>query len=151
MRRLRTLIPAFLISISLAAPATAVADEAAAEREMVAAINDFRHANGRGGLRPSGSLQGSANAFAGWLMSNDHFGHVGHIRASRSFRRLGEVLELHGGSRALVRRTVRRWARSPGHRAVLLSRAFRQAGAGMATGSFRGRRATIWVVQVGAR
>ena len=150
-RRLRTLVPAFLLSISLAAPAPSVADEQHAEQQMIEAINDFRHAHGRRALRASGSLHGSANDFAGWLMAHDYFGHVGHIRASRSFRRLGEVIELHGGSSARVRRTVRRWARSPGHRAVLLSRGFRQAGAGMSTGRFRGHVATIWVVHVGAR
>jgi uncharacterized protein YkwD len=43
------------------------------------------------------------------------------------------------------------WLRSPSHRAVILTRSMNLVGAGMVRGRFRGRRATIWVVQTGRR
>ena len=57
---------------------------------------------------------------------------------------------MHFGRRAQVRRTVRRWLRSPAHRSLLLSGRFRALGAGQAVGSYRGRRATTWVLHLGA-
>ncbi len=151
MRHARTLIPATVLCLALALPAAAPARVDNAERLMVQAVNDFRHAHGLRGLRPSWSLMRSSGRYSSYLMRADIFGHASRIRASRRFRRLGEVLELHPGRRPRVRRTVRRWANSPGHRAALLHRRFRLVGAGRAAGRWRGHRTTIWTVQLGSR
>jgi uncharacterized protein YkwD len=68
-----------------------------------------------------------------------------------TFERVGEVLELHGGRRPRVVRTLRRWGNSPDHRQVLSSRRFRWIGATRASGRYRGRGSTIWVVRLGRR
>lgn len=129
-------------------PAEAVSPSTA----LVRKINDFRKAHGRPPLRVSGSLRRTARAYSRTMMRRDYFGHAARITASRRlFRRVGEVIELHGGGHARARLALLRWRRSHSHRALLLSRSFRWIGAGRAAGGFRGRTATIWVVQLGAK
>jgi uncharacterized protein YkwD len=101
-------------------------------------------------LRTSEPLEGSAFAYAGRLMQSDWFGHAGTILAAPGFRALGEALYIHRGRRLRRARTVQGWLRSPTHRALVLSRAFAWVGAGYARGRFRRRRATIWVLHLGA-
>ena len=148
MRQIRTLVTACLAAAALAAPAAAQASSPT--DLMLGKINDVRARNGVRALHGSGTLSASAGAYSNWLMQADYFGHVAGIRASGSFNRLGEILAIHGGGRARIRRTVGRWLRSPGHRAVMLSSSFRYFGAGVTVGRFGGRRATIWVVHFGA-
>ena len=148
MRHTRTLVTACLAA-TLALPAAAQA--APPSEIMLRKVNEARAQHGVGGLQASPSLNASAAGYAHWLMSTDTFGHLASIRASGSFERVGEVLELHGGRRARIARTVRRWLRSPGHRTVLLDPSFRYFGAGRTVGRFRGRPATIWVGQLGGR
>jgi uncharacterized protein YkwD len=123
---------------------------ASAELAMIAAANRARDARGRQPLRASRSLSRSAHRYAAWMLRRDYFGHLRDIRTSRRFRRLGETLALHFGRRAQVPGTVRRWLRSPAHRSLLLSGRFRAIGAGRATGAYRARRATTWVLHLGA-
>ena len=131
--------------LAVAAPAAT----ASGDLGMVAAINEARQQHGLPALRPAPSLQHSAHAFAGHLMRIDVFSHAAQIQASPRFRALGEILALHGGRRPRRGWTVSRWMNSPGHRAVILSRAFSRVGAARAVGRFGGRRATIWVGQFG--
>jgi uncharacterized protein YkwD len=126
-----------------------VATGSGAEPAMVATVNRARAARGRRPLRASGSLNRSAHRYAAWMLRSDYFGHLSRIRAS-GFRQLGETIALHFGRRARVRGTARAWLRSPTHRALLLSRRFRAFGAGHAVGTYRGRRATTWVLHLGA-
>jgi len=114
-------------------------------------VNRVRAGHGLAPLRQSRPLNRTSRRYSHYLMRRDWLGHVFPIRASRRYRRVGEVLAMHTGRRPRVRRTVRAWLRSPSHRALLLSRRFRHMGAGRTRGRFRGRRATIWVVQVGRR
>lgn len=121
-----------------------------AEPAMVAAVNRARAARGLGPLHASGALNRSAHRYASWMLREDYFGHLSRIRAGGGFRRTGEALALHFGRRAQVRRTVRRWLRSPAHRSLLLSRRYSALGAGQAVGVYRGHGATTWVLHFGA-
>lgn len=117
---------------------------------MVDTINFLR---AQAGLRPfkrSRRLTRSAAARADLMMRADFFAHPARLRVP-TFDRVGEVLELHGGRRPRVVRTVRRWGNSTAHRRVLSSRRFRWIGAARAVGRYQGDRATIWVVRVGRR
>jgi uncharacterized protein YkwD len=133
----------------VALPAAPV--QAGSERAMIRKINNVRHKHGLRSVRRAPSLARSARRYARVLMRRDYFGHGARIRAPRRFRRLGEALALRSGHRSSPRRTVRQWMRSPHHRALVLSRSFRLMGAGVSKGRFRGRRATIWVLHLGAR
>lgn len=130
------------------APAQAPAAAVKRGDAMIDAINWARSQAGLRQLRPSRRLMRSTEARADLMMRADFFAHPSHL-AVPSFDRVGEVLELHGGRRPHVVRTLRRWANSPEHRAVLSSRRYRWIGAARAIGRWRGYRATIWVVRLG--
>jgi uncharacterized protein YkwD len=131
--------------------ADTVTGTAASPPPLVGKLNRVRRRNGLRSLRYSPSLARSSRSFARHLMSTDRFGHAPRIRAPRRFRWVGEVLAMHRGWRPRSSSTIRTWMHSPTHRHVLLSRNFRSVGAGRAAGRFGGRRATIWVMQVGRR
>lgn len=137
-------------AVALAVMAVTAPAPAAAKPPMVEAINSVRAKHGLKPLRPSPYLRGSSRRWGSHLMRSGRFGHMG-IRASRRFRYVGEVLAYHRGWKPRRGRTVRRWLRSPGHRAALLSQSFGDVGTAFARGRIGGRRYTIWVVQFGRR
>jgi uncharacterized protein YkwD len=148
MRRVRWGLAMLAIAVSAAQPAMA------APAETEAALDAINHARAGAGLRPlalSPALTRSSAAFAGRIMRTGVFAHAGTIQAAGGFKRLGECIAMHTGRAARPARTVRRWLASPGHRPLLLSRGFRQAGAAAVEGRFNGRRSTVWVLQLGAR
>jgi uncharacterized protein YkwD len=148
MRRVRWGLVTLAVALSAAQPAMAAPSETEAALD---AINDARSGVGLRPLALSPALTRSSAAFAGHIMSSGVFAHAGTIQAAGGFRRLGECIAMHTGGATRPGQTVRRWLASPGHRPLLLSRSFRQAGASAVKGSFNGRRSTVWVLQLGAR
>lgn len=147
MSRLCLLWAGVLVIVAMGAlPASAVAGPG---QEMVGAINHARMARGLAPLRPAPLLNRSSYGYARALMRTQNFGHARNIRASRAFRPLGEVLEVHSGRSAQVRAALRRWLASPTHRAVLLSPRFRFIGVGLASGPFQGATRSLWVAHLG--
>src|SRR6266540_1910936 len=118
------------------APETATA--ATPTKTMVHKINGVRAAHGLPRLRVSGSLRKSARAYSRSLMSRGVFAHATRIQASRRFRTLGEILEIHYDRHARASFAFRQWLRSPPHRAAILNPRFRWIGAGRTAGRFRG-------------
>jgi uncharacterized protein YkwD len=131
-----------------ACPASSVASSESGR--IVAKINAARSANGLAPLQRSAALTRSSQRYAGHLMASQWFGHAPAIQASGRFRRLGEVLAMHGGRGLKAAATVRGWMASPGHRSLILSPGFGYAGGATGKGMFSGRRAVIWVVQLGS-
>jgi uncharacterized protein YkwD len=140
----------FLVLGALPGAASASSARSAAAGSMVAKVNSVRARSGLPPLRRSASLAGSSARFARWLMRRHVLGHRGRVQASGRFRRLGEALALNSGPSLAVGTTVRMWLSSPSHRRVLMTRTMRWVGAGVVRGRFRGRLATIWVLQTGA-
>jgi len=118
---------------------------------MVQSINKVRHAYGLRSLRPAYSLFVSARVYSHRMMRSDYFGHMPRIPVASRWRRAGETIEWHAGWRLRPRAAVRRWMRSPSHRAVLLSRRFTRIGVGRARGRYGRKTATMWVAHVGRR
>ena len=148
MRRVRWGLVMLAVALAAAQPATAAPAKTEAALD---AINDARASAGLRPLALSPALTRSSAAFAGHIMRTGVFAHAGTIQAAGGFRRLGECIAMHTGRAARPGWTVRRWLASPGHRPLLLSRGFRQAGAAAVQGRFNGRRSTVWVLQLGAR
>lgn len=146
MKRLRLPLSLALLCALSAVPAPASA--AVSGERMIDAINWTRAQAGLRPLQRSRRLGRSAAARSELMMHSDFFAHPSHPSVP-TFDSVGEVLELHGGHRPRPLRTLRLWANSPGHRAILRSRRFRWIGAARAAGRFRGHRATIWVVRLG--
>jgi uncharacterized protein YkwD len=129
----------------------AIGSREAAADAMVQKINEVRARHGLRALRASGSLDQSSRRFAVHLMSQDALYHRARPSTGGGYRRAGEVLAMHTGSRERIGSTVARWMNSSGHRAVLLSRSMGEMGAGIAHGRWGRSRAVVWVVQVGKR
>lgn len=143
----RVVLAVMLLAVAVAVPTTS----ASATPVAVKKINHVRHAHGLPSLRYSSSLHRSSTRFARHLMRADYFGHASRIRASSRFSLLGECLAQFSGWRLRPGRTVRAWMRSPGHRAILLSRSFTSVGVGSSRGRFGRSPSTIWVAQFGRR
>lgn len=141
---------AAVLMVALVAPAApASADSAAAK--MVRKVNEYRQNRGIPPVRMSRSLNRSSARYARHMMNRNYFGHSGRIRASRRFRRLGEIIEMHRGYRSNPSAALRSWAGSPGHASILTDRGFNYVGAGVVKGRFRGRRTTMWVMHFGRK
>jgi uncharacterized protein YkwD len=150
MTRFRMAVVGALLAC-LILPASPAAGSSA-EVQMVRKVNAYRAQHGLPRVRIARSLMRSSERYAWQQMRNGYFGHSGRIRANSSkYRRLGEILEWHRGRRAAISRAFRAWLNSGGHRAIIMDRGFRYAGAGLATGRFRGRNAGIWVMHFGSK
>ena len=141
-----SLLTGFLIAAVVALPAAASPQGAAINH-----LNQLRSASGLPALHASESLQRSSTKYARRMIHTDYFGHASRIAASRTFGRIGETLELNRGWRADPGQTISAWMNSSGHRAVLMSSAYRWVGMGIARGKIGSRLVTVWVAHVGAR
>jgi uncharacterized protein YkwD len=122
----------------------------AAQAAVVCEINRERRARG---LRPVGAhprLTGMARRYARSMVRMGFFSHTSpggvtlleRVRAAGyGGRRIaaGEALAWAQGRLATPHAIVRAWLHSPPHRAVLLGRAYRDVGIGVALGSPNGR------------
>jgi uncharacterized protein YkwD len=149
MPRTRKVV-AGVVAFALAVPVIA---QARSEGDPILdATNSARARHGLPSLHRSRSLHHSATAFARHLMRSQRFAHDNRIHASSRFRTLGENLAIRIGSRRWrPRAVVGSWMHSPGHRALMMSRGFRYAGAGCARGRFGGHKAIICVLHLGSR
>jgi len=151
MPRLRIFVLCAFVACLLV-PVSPASAARSAEDQMLAKINSYRAQHGLPKVRKSKSLTRSAERYSWKQMRNGYFGHANRIQASSKYDRLGEILAWRRGTRAAVRETFRMWLNSGGHRAVIMDRGFRYAGAGLAQGRHGGgRKAAIWTVQFGAR
>jgi uncharacterized protein YkwD len=149
MFRARTAALLAVLASMLALPAVATAGSPALRMQQK--VNNFRAKHGLKPLRFSGSLSHSAHRYARSMMARNYFGHSSRIHASRKFRTLGEIIEMHRGHRARVGLALRMWKHSSYHRGLLLSSNFRFGGAGFTTGRYQGHRRTMWVMHFGRK
>jgi uncharacterized protein YkwD len=131
-----------------AAPQPASAARSFTGKGMMDAINYTRSKYGLRHLKRSPRLVRSSAARGELMMRENFFAHPARLRVP-TFDRVGEILELHGGRRQRMSRTIRLWMNSYGHRAVMLSSHYRWIGASRAVGQYQGGPATIWVVRFG--
>ncbi len=149
MTRVRTAALLALLASLLVVPGTASASSP--QQLMLEKVNAYRASHGVPKVRASRSLTHSAASYSRHMMRSGYFGHASRIHASRRYRTLGEIIEIHRGLRARVSTAFRSWVNSPPHRSVMLMRQFKFAGAGFASGRFHGRRDTIWTMHFGRR
>lgn len=147
MLRARMLAVSMLVVMALAAMAPPA--QAGSSSRMIRKINAFRAAHGVPRLHSSRSLSRSARHWSRFLIYRDYLAHSSS--GPRGFRAWGEALEFHWGGRARVSSALARLKASAPHRAILLSGAYSAVGAGRYSGTFKGRRATIWTIRVGRR
>jgi uncharacterized protein YkwD len=149
MSRVMSLALLVAVAVALVVPAGASAGSPAVK--VLKRVNRIRARHGLPKVHLSRSLQNTARRYSRYQMRHGYFGHSSRIHASSRYRTLGEILEMHRGYKANVRGAIYGWMHSGAHRSIILSRSFRFAGAGMASGRFHGSRSTIWTMQFGRR
>ena len=110
-------------------------------------LNAERRARGLGSLSPDGRLRAAALGHSRDMVAKRYFGHrsrsgtspAARIRAAGAIPRqgawiVGENLAWGSGSLATPAKIVDAWMASPGHRANILRRSFREVGVGIAFG-----------------
>jgi uncharacterized protein YkwD len=140
-------------------PAVQAADAAGpgldrAERALLRAINQTRHAHGLASLGPNRRLQRAADAHCKDMLRANFFAHnssngtsmAARVRHYRPSHRLGETLAYlpTGGLNQAARRVVDMWMASPPHRAELLSSGFRRIGIARRVGTLGAVRAAVY-------
>ena len=130
------------------------------ERALVRAINRQRARHHLAKVKPNRRLARAADFHSWEMLDADYFAHESrdggpfHVRLRRyvRYRSLGENLAMVGscGKRS-PRRIVRLWMESPGHRAILLSSAYRRVGIGKRTGDYGGSRACMVTADFASR
>jgi uncharacterized protein YkwD len=137
------------VAASLFVVVPSIASASSATATMISKVNSYRAQHGLGPLRTSSSLNRSASKYAHHMMKAHYFGHAGRIQASRRFRTVGEILEMHRGYGARTSAALKAWGNSPGHRAIILDGRFKYVGAGVMHGRYQGHRMTFWVMHFG--
>lgn len=148
MKALRRFAMAATVMAALV-PAAASAAPADPSARMIEAINEIRADRGLRPLREAPALDRSATGWAKRIIRTNSFSHGSSYR-NNGFRTTGEILALNHGWQLRPRPALRLWLRSPGHRSLMLSSAFRFVGAGPARGNLSGGATTVWVVHFGA-
>ena len=111
-------------------------------------VNRERTRRGLPALRANRTLQASARAYARDMVRRSFFDHVSPSGATLTERirentrylagalrwQIGENLAWGTGSRSTPAQIVRGWMHSPGHRANIVNRGFREMGLGVALG-----------------
>ena len=126
---------------------TAQASTVALANSALCLVNQERTSRGLKALKANRRLAKAASGHAGDMVSKGYFSHdslngasfVDRIRGagyigSRFLPSLGEDLAWGSGELGTPREIVQGWMESPGHRANILSRKFREAGMGVAFG-----------------
>ena len=120
---------------------------AEAQSTITCLINKQRSRNHMRGVRGSAPLGAAAAEHSSAMASANFFAHegedgtpvsrasnAGYLAGARAWG-IGETLEWATGKAATPKAVVRGWMKSPEHRAVILSRRFRQVGVGVVDGS----------------
>ena len=135
-----------------------------ARTAMLCLVNRFRRAHGRRALRINRQLTRAAQAYSARMAGDRFFSHtapnggtmvdrlrqVGYASPSTSWT-VGENLGWGTDTSAAPVVIVDAWLRSPGHRANLLSRRYREAGVGVAQPTPQGRTGATYALEFGAR
>ena len=137
---------------------------AAVRAAIACEIDRIRVSKGLRWLRDNRRLQLAARRHSADMVRRDYFSHdnlggaspsdrarrTGYVRSGCSWS-VGEVLFWGAGRRSTAARTVRAWLDSPGHREIILSRAYDDAGVGTRAGTPAGHVSGVTVTMVVGR
>ena len=146
-----TLAVSCLLAAISVTPVTATAGASpqvdSKERAIVRVINRQRARYGLAAVRTSRRLARAADFHSWEMLDADYFAHESRdggpfdqrVRRYADHNTLGETLAMLGGcGNGSARKVVRMWMNSSGHRAILLSGAYRRVGIGKRAGDLGG-------------
>ena len=159
-----TLVCVCLLGALVALPVAAFAGPARLdkrERAMIRGINRQRAHYGLAALKPHKRLSRAADFHSWEMLDANYFAHTSRnggpfderVRRYVNKRALGETLAFLGGTcgRGSAHRVVRMWMDSPGHRAILLSGAYRRVGLAKRVGSLGSMKACVVTADFGSK
>ena len=128
----------------------------AKEQSTLTLHNEARKSRGLRLLCVHPALTEAARAHSADMIRKDYFAHgsVGTRleRHGYHWRTYGENIAWGSGRYASPANTFRRWMDSPGHKANILNRRFREIGVGTASGTYNGHEnVTMYTVDFGTR
>jgi uncharacterized protein YkwD len=156
-------------TLLLAAPALAATPLSSYEKQVAALVNKQRARFGLPQLRIQGKLVEAARVHSADMAQRKYFQHdslsgetwssriihCGYTRKGYRYWKAGENIYYGSGLYSSPLAVVRAWMKSPAHRAVILTRVFRDIGVGAVKTSsgFRGIDGTVWffTLDVGRR
>jgi uncharacterized protein YkwD len=135
---------AIVCALFIAAPAFAAISLNSYERQLVTAVNKQRAKRGLHELRLNAKLVDSARAHSADMGEEKYFDHnspdgetwssrivrYGYTREGCSYWKVGENIYYGAGLYSSPTLVVKAWMGSPGHRAVILTKVFRDIGVG---------------------
>jgi uncharacterized protein YkwD len=145
-----------------AVPALAF-DRSANEATMLRLINHARESRGLAAVKIVTSLDRAALRHSRDMLARDYFSHsspggatvAGRARSAgypMSGSSLGEVLALGSSYKGTPESIFKGWMRSSGHRQVILTRRWRDAGVGCSRGTYKGTSGVVmYTVDFGRR
>jgi uncharacterized protein YkwD len=128
------------------------------EAAMRCEINAVRASHGLGRIATTRPLRVAAQRHSEDMVRRRYFAHVSPSgltltkrvrRAGYRYERVGENIGWGSGIAGTPAAIVRAWMNSPPHRAILLTRAFREGGVGIARGAPNGGNGRTYVLDVG--
>lgn len=136
------LVPASAHAITMTKP----------ERQMLALVNHVRATHGLAQLKAVSSLERASRSHSCEMLRREYFSHSSYNGESFAARlrrfgyttsgcrslTVGEDIAYGWGPGSTVKALFSAWMHSPAHRAVILTRCFRNVGVGRAAGTFRG-------------
>jgi uncharacterized protein YkwD len=129
-----------------------------ARRAMGCLVNRARHRHGLRRVRSNGRLKRAAERHTAYMKRHHCFSHrcpgepsflsrlrrVNYVVGGLRRWKVGENIAWAGGRKGgTPKAIVRGWMRSPGHRANILDRHYRQVGVGFASGRIHGKRSGV--------
>lgn len=131
------------------------------EKAMLLKHNRARANKGLKKLCVHPALQRAAEAHSQDMIDKDYFSHdskdgsTAFRRMSREgykYRYAGENIAYGSGSHGSVESRFKGWMNSPGHKANILNKNFREVGIGAVTGNYKGTDdTTMWTADFGTR
>lgn len=136
-----------------------------AQEAVICLVNQERAKHGRRPLRDNHKLTKAAGRHSRDMVKRRYFAHdspsgrdlvdrvmAAHWTKRNSSWRVGENIAFASGDRATPKHIVGMWMHSPGHRANILDRHFREGGTGIAVGSPQSRHnGATYTMDYGAR
>jgi uncharacterized protein YkwD len=123
-----------------------------AERRVLHLINASRKRHGLHTVRLRSSLYHAAKAHSRSMIGKDYFSHYsysgatpaerilsyGYTQTGCTYWKVGECIGWGKDDVGTARAIFHKWMKSSGHRAIILTKAWRDVGVGRATGTFEG-------------
>ena len=136
------------------------------EKKLLTLVNHVRATHGLHKLKMAASLERASRAHSRDMVRNDYFSHdsdsgesfcarlirFGYSTAGCTSWTAGENIACGSGSSGTPKAIFMAWMHSPPHRAVILTKRFRNVGVGRANGAFKGLSGVVFfTLDCGAR